>query len=409
MENLENEIINYSKELTSILNIAKTHRVGYMPEVYKTLLLNNIKHDLYLKENNIFYEWSSSVKNEFNNTLDSWANTSSLNLLSNLVESFKTFLTNYTNNINNISSMSYNEKSKCISDKENSINKYITNTLNEYVDVLLKENEYKDVSCQLLSKIVLFINTSKTYLEAKRVTDETNVGKLALILSSVQTLEAASDFKDSASTLNQVLTEIRELHNFFKKLYFNYHAFSYNKKDTNQAEEFKNIENKLTKAKEDKIYYLNILTFTYNKVYNHYFDSITKDAIEVYKACDFLPETLMNSNAVSKILSYFTNKRVDTMKEAINLYFNETKQDEQYNQLVNVMGSKISSLETELSNTKANFSEQARLMEAEYERLREAHNDLVDKHNDLVHDHNDLVDKHNEVIDIAKDIKNSLD
>ena len=397
---MEQELQEYANELAKIYEISKTKRLGYMPNIVKTMFVSKIKDDLYSKENDLFYDFSKDNKKDVNNSLDSWSKDGLLTLLSNTSQMLSNYFNNYKEAINASTYRSYEEKESLIKRKEQSIVKYI-HILENYLDILTVENESNDDSIKFFSSVIMFTNTVKNLYSAKRLCDDTLVARLALILSSLQFLEVSDNF--SKLSINQLLTKLEHEKSFFTDLYFDYFL------------DLENIRNELIKDKENKIYFLNILNMTYNHVYNHYFTKVTQEALEICKSQDLLPETLLYSNAVSKIIGYFTNKRVDTMKEAINLYFSETKQDEQFNKLQNEMQTKINYLEGELVKAKTDFSKKASIMADEYERLREAHNSLVDKHNslvdkhnDLVNDHNDLVNKHNEVIDIAKDIKDSL-
>ena len=146
----------------------------------------------------------------------------------------------------------------------------------------------------------------------------------------------------------------------------------------------------------------------YNQVNNRFFSSITKEVLDVIKNQDLIPEKLLSSNAILTLASYFNDKRVDTMKEAINLFFKEQKEDEKYNKIVNEMNQKVQSLTNELNNTKQELNERTLEMEEAYETLRKKHNELVDDHNKLINDHNSLVDKHNDAIKIAREIKDEL-
>lgn len=402
---MEQELQEYANELAKIYEISKTKRLGYMPNIVKTMFVSKIKDDLYSKENDLFYDFSKDNKEDVNNSLDSSSKDGLLTLLSNTSQMLSNYFNNYKEAINASTYRSYQEKESLIKRKEQSIVKYI-HILENYLDILTVENESNDDSIKFLSSVIMFTNTAKNLYSAKRLCDDTLVARLALILSSLQFLEVSDNF--SKLSINQLLTKLKQQSSFFRELYFDYGKTLPCDKKTNYFLELENIRNELTKDRENKIYFLNILNMTSNHVYNHYFTKLTQEALEICKNQDLLPETLLYSNAVSKILGYFTNKRVDTMKEAINLYFSETKQDEQFNKLQNEMQTKISYLESELVKAKTDFNKRASIMADEYERLREAHNSLVDKHNDLVNDHNELVNKHNEVIDIAKDIKDSL-
>lgn len=405
---MEKEIAEYANELKKIVEISKTHRLGYIPDVYKTLLIENIKYDLTDKSNNLVSGLNKKDTNDLYSAIDGWKSNTLLNILSSTVEFLTNFLNNYKDYINRSTYSSYTEKQNYINKKEDAISKYV-NKLSSYIDIFSCENETKDLSNTFLTKLVLFVTSSKAFYEAKRITDDTIIGRLTLLLSSTQTLEVLAQINVLQNDSEKILFQIRDLHNLFKGFYFEYEKILLGSEDQNNVNKLENIKNELIEIKKDKIYYLNILSMSLNYIQSNYFKEVLKDTLEVYKSQDLLPDKLKSSDAISKILNYFQDKRVDTIKEAINLYFTETKQDEQYNKLVVEMQGKINSLEGELLQTKNEFKNKNDLMQQEYERLLDAHNSLVDKHNDLVDDHNDLVDKHNEVISVAKEIKDALD
>lgn len=405
---MEKEIAEYANELKKIVEISKTHRLGYIPDAYKTLLIENIKYDLTDKSNNLVSGLNKKDTNDLYSAIDGWKSNTLLNILSSTVEFLTNFFNNYKDNINRSTYSSYTEKQNYINKKEDAISKYV-NKLSSYIDIFSCENETKDLSNTFLTKLVLFVTSSKAFYEAKRITDDTIIGRLTLLLSSAQTLEVLAQINVLQNDSEKILFQIRDLHNLFKGFYFEYEKILLGSEDQNNVNKLENIKNELIEIKKDKIYYLNILSMSLNYIQSNYFKEVLKDTLEVYKSQDLLPDKLKSSDAISKILNYFQDKRVDTIKEAINLYFTETKQDEQYNKLVVEMQGKINSLEGELLQTKNEFKNKNDLMQQEYERLLDAHNSLVDKHNDLVDDHNDLVDKHNEVISVAKEIKDALD
>ena len=405
---MEKEIAEYANELKKIVEISKTHRLGYIPDVYKTLLIENIKYDLTDKSNNLVSDLNKKDTNDLYSAIDGWKSNTLLNILSSTVEFLTNFFNNYKDYINRSTYSSYTEKQNKISHQEDAISKYV-NKLSSYIDIFSCENEGKDLSNTFLTKLVLFVTSSKAFYEAKRITDDTIIGRLTLLLSSTQTLEVLAQINVLQNDSEKILFQIRDLHNLFKGFYFEYEKILLGLEDQNNVNKLENIKNELIEIKKDKIYYLNILSMSLNYIQSNYFKEVLKDTLEVYKSQDLLPDKLKSSDAISKILNYFQDKRVDTIKEAINLYFTETKQDEQYNKLVVEMQGKINSLEGELLQTKNEFKNKNDLMQQEYERLLDAHNSLVDKHNDLVDDHNDLVDKHNEVISVAKEIKDALD
>lgn len=80
---MEQELQEYANELTKIYEISKTKRLGYMPNIVKTMFVSKIKDDLYSKENDLFYDFSKDNKEDVNNSLDSSSKDGLLTLLSN--------------------------------------------------------------------------------------------------------------------------------------------------------------------------------------------------------------------------------------------------------------------------------------------------------------------------------------
>ncbi len=402
-DNMETILLDYSQTvLIKIAENSSSSRANYIPKVYRTILKENIYHDLFLKENNLLYgaqdkdvKWTYDQLNTWFNDLDV------ISSLGNVNELLKTFYDNYQNNIRN-TSMSYENKSECINKKADAISNYI-NTLNNYFEVV--KNENNDTSLKLLNSMVNLITTAKTFYNARRIVDDTSLGKLMLMASACQTIEGINDFLNYQDKQKDIMYEIISLHNGFKNIYLDTDVLVLNKLYTTTKDDF---EKELLSIRDDKLYFLNLVYMTYNQMKYHYLGTISNDALSVLKNQDLVPEKLLYSDALLKMANYFNDKRVDTMKEAINLYFSEEKEIEQYNKIMKQMNEKVASLTYELNETKANFNKKALEMEEEYENLREKHNELVKEHNSLIDDHNSLVRKHNETIEIAREIRDEL-
>lgn len=404
-DNMETILLDYSQTvLKKIVDTVSSSRANYIPKAYRTILKENIYYDLFLKKNNLLYGFQDKDVKWTYDQLNTWFN--DLDVVSSLGkvnELLKNFYNNYQNNIRN-TSMSYENKSECINKKADAISNYINTSLNNYFEVV--KNENNDVSLKLLNCMVHLITTSKMFYNARRITDNTYLGKLAVMTTACQTIEVINDFLNYKDKQKDIMNEIISLHNGFKNIYLdtNYHVL--NKLYTTTKGDF---EKELLSIKDDKLYFLNLVYMTYNQMKNHYIGIISNDALSVLKNQDLVPEKLLYSDALLKMTNYFNDKRVDTMKEAINLYFSEEKEAEQYYKIMNQMNEKVASLTYELNETKANFNKKALEMEEEYEMLREKHNELVNEHNSLVDKHNSLVDKHNETIEIAREIRDELD
>lgn len=409
-DNMETILLDYSQTvLKKIVETASSSRANYIPKVYRTILKENIYHDLFLKKNNLLFGFQDKDVKWTYDQLTTWFNDLDvISSLGNVNELLKTFYNNYQNNIRN-TSMSYENKSECINKKADAISNYI-NTLNNYFEVV--KNENNDTSLKLLNSMVNLITTAKTFYNARRIVDDTSLGKLMLMASACQTIEVINDFLNYQDKQKDIMHEISSLHNGFKNIYLNTDVLVLDKIWTTTKDDF---EKELLSIRDDKLYFLNLVYMTYNQMKYHYLATISNDALSVLKNQDLVPEKLLYSDALLKMANYFNDKRVDTMKEAINLYFSEEKEIEQYNKIMKQMNEKVASLTYELNETKANFNKKALEMEEEYENLREKHNELVKEHNSLVNDHNSLIDdhnslvrKHNETIEIAREIRDEL-
>ncbi len=402
-DNMESTLIDYSQTvLKKIVDKSLTSRANYIPKAYRSLLKENIYYDLFLKGNNLFYGFKDEDVKMIYTQLSTYFN--DLDVLSSLGkvnELLKIFYNNYQNNIRN-TSMSYESKSECINKKAESISNYI-NTLNNYFEVV--KNENNDDLLKLITCMVNLITTSKTFYNARRICDDTVLGKLLLMTSSCQTIEVINEFLSYSDKKKNIMQEIVSLHNGFKRIYLNTDVLVLGKLYTTTKDDF---EKELLSIRDDKLYFLNLVYMVYDQIRINFLNIISSDALSVLKNQELVPEKLLYSSALLKMTNYFNDKRVDTMKEAINLYFSEEKEIERYYKIMNQMNEKVASLTNELNETKANFNKKALEMEQEYEELRKKHNSLVDEHNSLVKNHNSLVDKHNETIKIASEIRDEL-
>lgn len=395
-DNMELTLIDYSQTvLKKIVDKSLTSRANYIPNAYRSLLKENIYYDLFLKGNNLLYGFKDEdIKMIYDQLTTYFNDLDVLSSLGKVNELLKIFYNNYQNNIRN-TSMSYESKSECINKKAESISNYI-NTLNSYFEVV--QNENNDDLLKLITCMVNLITTSKTFYNARRICDDTALGKLLLMTSSCQTIEVINEFLSYSDKKKNIMQEIVSLHNGFKRIYLNTDVFVLEKLYTTTKDDF---EKELLSIRDDKLYFLNLVYMVYDQIRINFLNIISSDALSVLKNQDLVPEKLLYSSALLKMTNYFNDKRVDTMKEAINLYFSEEKEIERYYKIMNQMNEKVASLTNELYETKANFNKKALEMEQEYEELRKKHNSLVDEHNSLV-------DKHNETIKIASEIRDEL-
>ncbi len=421
-ENMEDKLIEYSqKVLLVIAEKGKEYRVNFIPKEYRKLLLECIFYDLFAKENDLLYGWGKEDINWMYNQLSNWFNNLSvLEALRNLIEYLNNWYSNYENNIRN-ANMSYETKQSYINEKASAISAYIENTImNQYFKIVEKENN--DDSLEVLKSMANVLTTGKTFYNAKRICDDTLMGKLALLSTAAMSIESLNTFLTYKDSQKQIMQQILHIHNGFKNIYLEKNVKIDEKLVQTTFEDFtkyylriRDLTKNYLRIRDYKIYFLNLVYMSYNQIKNNYFSIIAQDAMNTLNNQDIVPEKLLNSKALLTLTNYFNDKRVDTMKEAINLYFQEEKENEQYNKVMNEMNAKVASLTYELNQTKTKFNQKTREMEDAYEQLREKNNSLVDayqdlaeKHNSLVDEHNSLVDKHNETIEVAREIRDEL-
>ena len=320
---MQEELKEYSNVLKEIVK-KSTYRATSIPKEYRSLLKEQIYSDLFLKENNILYGWSKDNMEQFNNQLTEWFSSSSIcDALSNINDFLINFFNNYQNNLRN-TSMSISARNEYINNKQKAIVSY-QNNLKGYFATFDCEKENNDESVKVLSSIVNVIASAISFYDAKRVCDNSTIGKLTYLASATMTIEALNTFTSYKNSKKQIMYKISELHNYFKNMYCDLDLEEKRKiyRNITQAE----FEKSLLEIRDNKYYFLNLVYLAYNQVNNRFFSSITKEVLDVIKNQDLIPEKLLSSNAILTLVSYFNDKRVDTMKEAINLFFTEQKED----------------------------------------------------------------------------------
>lgn len=395
---MQEELKEYSNILIEIVKKGSSYRSTLIPKEYRIMLKELIFKDLFAKKNNIIYGWDKKDVDWTYQQLTEWFNSLTVcGALSNVNNILVTFFNNYQNNLRN-TSLSIETRNDYINQKQKAISSY-QNNLQGYYSTFECENENADESIKVLGSIVNFITSAEAFYDAKRLCDDSIVGKLSYLASATMTVEALNTFASYKNSQKQIMYKIGELHNYFKRIYndsdYEMKAKYYNGASSTEFEE------SLLAVRDNKFYFLNLVYMAYNQVNNKFFTSIAKEVLEIIEAQDLVPDKLLSSKAILTLVSYFNDKRVDTMKEAINLFFNEQKENEKYNQIVNEMNQKIVSLTNELNDTKKELNNRTMEMEDAYETLRKKHNELVDEHNSLVN-------KHNDVIEIAREIKDEL-
>lgn len=103
----------------------------------------------------------------------------------------------------------------------------------------------------------------------------------------------------------------------------------YSKKKAKAEEEFYQLNEKKRKALEkedvdDKVNRISVAKEKLNLAEEH-----LKRVRLAWKQDELLSERLRNTTTIRKVLEFFEDGRVDTMKEAVNLYYDETRKDEE--------------------------------------------------------------------------------
>lgn len=112
---------------------------------------------------------------------------------------------------------------------------------------------------------------------------------------------------------------------------------------------------------------------------------------------ELLPFPLQTEVLSARVVSYFENRRVDTLKEAINLCFSEVKQDELAKnndaKTQELLRKQEAAFANEYKTLKETSDAQYRAVAAEQDKLSKAYSNVADEHNKLVDEHNKLIDE----------------
>ena len=126
--------------------------------------------------------------------------------------------------------------------------------------------------------------------------------------------------------------------------------------------------------------------------------------------CNLLPTDLRTPDAALSISKYFENKRADSLKEAINLYYAEKKDEEEKEKQEKIR----KEIEGYIVELKSLFEENMKAQEQNnamiasianaFDSIKKEQDEIVEKYNDVVDKHNDLVEEHNKLVN---DLKNN--
>ncbi len=399
---MRDKIISYSSTLGEIVKQAQEKRAYVFNDLYNELFVNKIYDELTEKSRDIFYALQPDGKANIKNILTGYFKDGSYTeALEGVNQMLINFFENYKANMRN-TGMDISTRNDYINKREKDIKNY-QNQLNAYYSFFSSFPKNKDLasdySFQVLQCCSNVLLNSKLLLDAIEVKDDSITAQLTKLLAAVQNLEILSTFASYRDKRTNIMLDIEKIHKYFVNIFNN--STMANNKETQE---------KLLKITEDKIYFLNLVYMAYNKLDLDLFNDLVKLSLDNSKQ-DLVPDKLLNSKAILTLISYFNDKRVDTMKEAINLFFAETKEDEKYQQLVGAMNAKVQSLTNELNAAKKEMKQRTESMEDAYETLRKKHNALVeesgkivDKQNELIDKQKEIIKKHNEMVDAHNDM-----
>ncbi len=395
--NMEEELRNYSTKTIAVIGnkIAQEHPSNISP-LYKKILAEKIKEDLFGKKWNINYGLDKETEKNVSDGIDSFfVEGRIVDVLKKVEDYLIGFFDYYRQRVSN---------PEWIREKKANIESYQKN-LSGYASEF--SDEGNEPWMALAINMINLINSATLFYNAQRIAKDDLLSQLSVIAASCQAIEQLSVFSSYKNQKKPMMYRIMEIHSYFMDLYSDLSKKRKANLFAGKTEE--EFQKEFLQVRDDNFYYLNLLYMAYNQIECNYFKKVSRDALKIIQEQTILPQKLLNSNAVLKIISYFQDMRVSDMKEAINLFFNETREEEKYNQIVNEMNQKVSSLTNELNKTKKELDSRTEQMEEAYESLRKAHNNLIHEHNELVDDHNRLSDNQREIIQTAREIKDELD
>ena len=394
--NMEDELRNYQKTTQAIGNKVVENHPSNIHPLYKKILAEKVKEDIFSEKWDIHCGMDKVTEKNVRDLIDSFFQEGHVvDGLKKVEDYLIGFFENYRKAVSN---------PEWIRKKKSNIESY-QNNLASYASHFSDENN--EPWTHVLANLLNLMNSSILFYNGKRIAKDDLLSELSVIAAACQVIDLLSDFCSYKNQKKSMMYRIMDLHFYFMDFYGDLTKQSRaNLFNGKSEEEFKK---EFLQVREDNFYYLNLIYMAYNQIECNFFKDVSMDAIKIIEEQKLLPEKLLNANTVLKICSYFQDMRVSDMKEAINLYFNETREEERYNQVVNEMNQKVSSLTNELNKTKKELDTRTAEMEEAYESLREAHNNLIHEHNELVDDHNRMVDNQREMIKTAREIKDELD
>lgn len=396
-EEMYNSIVKLSKEMMPVVESLLNNRTYGCPNEFKHDLAMQLYNEMINPKYEFYSQWEQQYKDQVRDALINAVNTISIvGLYRFCVEFTKDRFKVFAQSIDR-SSLEYSSKVSIKNKKAALLDELLNNHANSKIALLngfVEDNQIQlDPLYKATNNAVNLISAVKLFLEADEMKENNKLegvsGELNYILSACLVLDALDLFIKSDSNKYDVIKSTKAYTLALARL-------MNNPKYT--AEYYEEMyKNKIFTI--EKIYLANekVKTIVYSEVYQRVLDVLKSD---------ILPPSLMNTTAVSKIASYWENRRVDTMKEAINLYFSEMQQEEAIKKLEEEYKNRINSINLQVDNYKKSVEERINSIKTQQQEFYVKHaqmlkekEELVKKHNDLVDEHNELVDEHNKLVD----------
>lgn len=400
-EDMYNSIVKLSKEMTPVVESLLNNRTFGCPTDFKKELAMQLYNEMINPKYEFYSQWEQQYKDQIRDALLNALDTLSLQgLYKFCVEFTKDRYKVFAQSIDR-SSLEYSSKQNVKNKKAALLDDLLNNHAINKMNILSEFNEENQIQQDPLYKVtnnnVNLISAVKLFLEADEMKENNKLegitGELNYLLSACLVLDALDLFIKSDSNKYDVIKKTKAFNIALSKLNNNpkYDAIYFEKI---YKEKILTIE---------KIYLAN------EKVKSMAYSDFYQKVVDVLKS-DILPPSLMNTAAISKISSYWENRRVDSMKEAINLYFSEVNQEEaikkneeEYRNRINQITSKVNDYVKNVEERVESINAQQKEFYVKHAQMLKEKEELLQKHNNLVDEHNELVDEHNKLVDEIND------
>lgn len=399
-EEMYNSIVKLSKEMMPVVESLLNYRTYGCPNEYKKDLAMQLYNEMINPKYDFYSQWEQQYKDSIRDALLNAVNTLPIvGIYKFCVDFTKERYQVFAQAIDR-ATLEYSSKVSIKNKKTELLDDLLNNHCNNKISILSGFAEDNKIQLDPLYKVtnnaINLISAVKLFLEADEMKENNKIegvtGELNYVLSACLVLDALDLFVKSDANKYDLIKETKAFTLAISKLNNN------PKYDSNYFEDL--FKNKIFTI--EKIYLANekVKAIVYSDVY--------QKVLDVLKS-DILPPSLMNTTAISKIASYWENRRVDTMKEAINLYFSEAQQEAALKQIEEEYKNRITAINLEVNNYKKNVEERINSIKQQQEEFYVKHNqmikekdELIKKHNELVDAHNELVDDHNKLVDYVE-------